>query len=108
MTEFPLESLMCHRDNLEHVLDNLQEGIIAHDLQRRVFFFNREAERITGYSRAEVLGRDCHEAFGTPFCGGRCAFCEPSPDPPASADHSQVPTIPSASSPSPGKPAASR
>ena len=88
MTEYPLESLMCHRDNLEHVLDNLQEGIIAHDLQRRVFFFNREAERITGYDRAEVLGRDCHEAFGTPFCGGRCAFCEPSPDPPESADHS--------------------
>ena len=88
MTEYPLESLMCHRDNLEHVLDNLQEGIIAHDLQRRVFFFNRAAERITGYGRAEVLGRDCHEAFGTPFCGGRCAFCEPSPDPPESADHS--------------------
>ncbi len=88
MTEFPLESLMCHRDNLEHVLDNLKEGIIAHDLQRRVFFFNREAERITGYDRAEVLGRDCHEAFGTPFCGGRCAFCEPSSDPPESADQS--------------------
>ena len=35
MTEFPLESLMCHRDNLEHALDNLKEGIIAHDLQRR-------------------------------------------------------------------------
>ena len=48
MNEFPLESLMCHRDNLEHVLDNLKEGVIAHDLQRRVFFFNREAERITG------------------------------------------------------------
>jgi PAS domain S-box-containing protein len=88
MNEFPLESLMCHRDNLEHVLDNLKEGVIAHDLQRRVFFFNREAERITCYGRAEVLGRDCHEAFGTPFCGERCAFCESSPDPPENADYS--------------------
>ncbi|MBI5578357.1 MAG: sigma 54-interacting transcriptional regulator [Deltaproteobacteria bacterium] len=88
MTEFPLESLMCHRDNLEHVLDNLKEGIIAHDLQRRIFFFNREAERITGYGREEVLGRDCHEAFGTPFCGRRCTFCEPSPDPPENTDYS--------------------
>ena len=76
MTFFPIESLMCHRDNLGHVLDNLKEGIIAHDPQRRIFFFNREAERITGYDRTEILGKDCHEAFGAPFCGGRCAFCD--------------------------------
>jgi len=56
MTSFPIESLMCRRDNLEHVLDNLKEGIIAHDPQRRIFFFNREAERITGYGRNEVVG----------------------------------------------------
>jgi PAS domain S-box-containing protein len=87
MTELPLESLMCHRDNLEHVLDNLKEGIIAHDLQRRVFFFNREAERITGYGREEVLGKDCHEVFGAPFCGGRCTFSESSSDPPETADY---------------------
>jgi len=76
MTSFPIESLMCHRDNLEQVLDNLKEGIIAHDPQRRIFFFNREAERITGYNRNEVVGRDCHQAFGAPFCGSRCAFCD--------------------------------
>ena len=85
MTAFALESLMCHRDNLEHVLDSLKEGIIAHDPQRRIFFFNREAERITGYAREEVLGRDCHAAFGAPFCGAHCTFCDvpaeaPQPD----------------------------
>ena len=79
MSDYSLENLMCHRDNLENVLDNLKEGIIAHDMDRRIFFFNTEAERITGYSRADVLGRDCHEAFGSPFCGERCAFCEDSP-----------------------------
>jgi len=81
MTDLALENLMCHRDNLENVLDNLKEGIIAHDMQRRIFFFNAEAERITGYSRREVLGRDCHEAFGSPFCGEHCAFCGESPAP---------------------------
>lgn len=75
-----LEHLMCHRGNLEHVLDSIQEGIIAHDVARRIFFFNREAERITGYAREEVLGRDCHEVFGAPFCGGRCSFCQSPPD----------------------------
>jgi PAS domain-containing protein len=79
MTDFSLENLMCHRDNLENVLDNLKEGIIAHDMDRRIFFFNTEAERITGYLREEVLGRDCHKAFGSPFCGERCVFCENPP-----------------------------
>jgi PAS domain S-box-containing protein len=79
MTDVSLENLMCHRDNLEHVLDNLGEGIIAHDMNRRIFFFNQEAERITGYRRHEVLGKDCHKAFGSPFCGERCAFKQDSP-----------------------------
>ena len=83
MPDFSLENLICHQDNLETVLDNLKEGIIAHDMNRRIFFFNKEAERITGYSRQEILGRDCHEAFDSPFCGEHCAFCV---DEPALAD----------------------
>ena len=86
MSDFSLENLICHRDNLENVLDNLKEGIIAHDMDRRIFFFNTEAERITGYHREEVLNRDCHEAFGSPFCGERCVFCE---DPPKLAEKSE-------------------
>ena len=80
MSDYPLENLMCHQDNLENVLDNLKEGIIAHDMNRRIFFFNTEAEHITGFTRDEILGRDCHEAFGSPFCGERCAFCDTPPD----------------------------
>lgn len=38
MTAFALESMNCQRDNLEHVLDSLKEGIIAHDAERRIFF----------------------------------------------------------------------
>lgn len=86
MSEFALENLMCHRDNLEHVLDNLKEGIIAHDTNRRIFFFNQAAERISGYSRKDVLGKDCHEAFGHPFCGGLCQFNDHAADMTASSD----------------------
>ncbi len=86
MSGYSLENLMCQRNNLESVLDNLKEGIIAHDMDRRIFFFNTEAERITGYRRDEVLGRDCHEAFGSPFCGERCVFCE---DPPSLSEKSE-------------------
>lgn len=76
--------LVAQQKNLQNILDNLMEGIIAHDLQRRVLFFNRAAEKITGYSREEVLGRDCHLVFGNPFCGSKCSFCSQTP---GSLDH---------------------
>ena len=79
-----LQKILTNRENLERILDNLQDGIIAHDLNRRIFFFNRMAEQITGYSREEVLGKDCHEALGGPFCGEKCSFCGKSP---ALTDH---------------------
>ena len=79
MSEFSLEKLLSNKKNLERILDNLKEGIIAHDVNRRIFFFNHESEKITGYSREEVLGRDCHEAFGAPFCGEHCNFCSDKP-----------------------------
>jgi len=79
MRELKIENILADRTNLEHILDNLMEGIIAHDVQRRVIFFNRAAENITGYSRSEVMGRDCHEVFGSPFCGKRCSFCSEAP-----------------------------
>jgi PAS domain S-box-containing protein len=75
MNEPSLNKIFANRENLERILDNLQDGIIAHDLTRRIFYFNKMAENITGYKREEVIGRDCHEAFGEPFCGSRCSFC---------------------------------
>ncbi len=72
----PLVETIASRENLIRVLDNLKEGIIAHDLQRKIYFFNAEAERVTGYSRQEVLGRDCHDVFDGPFCGSHCSFCD--------------------------------
>ncbi|MDY6791780.1 MAG: sigma 54-interacting transcriptional regulator [Thermodesulfobacteriota bacterium] len=74
MPKLSLEKVLSNQKNLERVLDNLKDGIIAHDLNRRIFYFNREAENITGYSRKDILGKECHKAFGMPFCGGQCTF----------------------------------
>lgn len=74
-----IEQFISSRKTLERVLDNLKEGIIAHDLKRRILYFNKEAERITGYTREEVLGRDCHDVFQGPFCGDRCGFLYQNP-----------------------------
>jgi len=75
-----IDEFISDRKTLELVLDNLKDGIIAHDLNRKIIFFNKEAEKITGYSKDEVMGKDCHEAFGAPFCGEQCSFCGKTPD----------------------------
>ncbi len=71
-----LDALVQTRKNSELILDNLSEGIIAHDLNRQFFFFNRAAEEITGLSREMVLGRDCHAIFPEKFCASHCHFCD--------------------------------
>ncbi|MGC9291674.1 MAG: diguanylate cyclase domain-containing protein [Acidobacteriaceae bacterium] len=43
------------------VLDVMDLGVYIVDLERRITFWNTGAERITGYSRTEVMGRPCRE-----------------------------------------------
>jgi PAS domain S-box-containing protein len=76
MENTDFKKMVAYWENLERILDNLTEGIIAHDPSRRILFFNRSAENITGFSRDEVVDRDCHQVFGGPFCGGKCSFNE--------------------------------
>ena len=71
---------LLDRDNLNLVLDNLKLGVIAHTPERIITVFNKEAEKITGYKKEEVIGKDCHIVFQAPFCGSKCSFCEKTPD----------------------------
>jgi len=79
MSALTIDNLLSNPKNLERILDNLKDGIIAHDLNRRIFYFNKKAEAITGYRREDVLGKDCHDALGGPLCGSRCSFCGSQP-----------------------------
>jgi PAS domain S-box-containing protein len=74
-----LTHTLLDNDNIVLVLENLKLGIIAHTPDRIITFFNKEAERITGYFKEEVIGKDCHIVFKTPFCGDKCSFCDGSP-----------------------------
>jgi PAS domain S-box-containing protein len=71
-----LNAVQQLRRTLGSLLDNLTDGVLAHDYERRIFFFNRAAQKITGYDYSEVIGRDCHEIFTNRFCGGMCSFCQ--------------------------------
>lgn len=75
-----LHALFVTRKNLQLILDNLMEGVMAHTTNRRIFFFNKAAETITGYKREDVLGQDCHDVFPGRFCGGFCDFCKGVPE----------------------------
>jgi diguanylate cyclase (GGDEF)-like protein/PAS domain S-box-containing protein len=57
------------------LLDSLQLGVYLLDRSRRIVFWNRGAERITGYQRHEVVGHLCRENI-LPDCGDDgCGLC---------------------------------
>jgi PAS domain S-box-containing protein len=64
----------AQKRNFDAVLDNLTDGILVHDLSRRILHFNKAAEAITGHRATDIMGRDCHEVFPNGFCGGKCSF----------------------------------
>ena len=86
-----LHALIVTRNNLELILDNLLDGVMAHTSSRRIFYFNQAAERITGYRREDLLGNDCHEVFPGLFCGGSCSFCAGDGDAASEVTRSEVP-----------------
>jgi len=69
-----LTTMLALKNHEEVVLDHFSDGIIVHDAQRVIRWFNKAAERITGYDRDEVVGRDCWEVFPGRFCGEKCLF----------------------------------
>ncbi|MGD8368973.1 MAG: sigma 54-interacting transcriptional regulator [Desulfobacterales bacterium] len=53
---------------LKMILDNLDIGVLTVDRGSHVTFFNTMAEAITGFNRAEVLGKPCDTIFTDDFC----------------------------------------
>jgi PAS domain S-box-containing protein len=43
----------------QRLLDNLNEGVYLLDRNRRITYWNKGAEKLTGYTRSEVLGKSC-------------------------------------------------
>lgn len=53
---------------LKMILDNLDIGVLTVDRGSHVTFFNTMSENITGYDRAQVLGKPCTTIFPIDFC----------------------------------------
>ena len=56
--------------------DQIDLGMFIHDGSRRVLAFNSAAERITGYRKEEIVGRDCRSIFNMNFCDESCSLCK--------------------------------
>ena len=56
------------------ILDSLNEGVFTVDLDWRITAFNQAAERITGVTRQEAIGRPCCEVFRASICENACAL----------------------------------
>ena len=62
------------RASSDMIADCISDGLLVHDLHRRIVMFNRAAEEITGRRRVDVIGRDCHQVFSCGFCSGKCVL----------------------------------
>ncbi len=71
-----LEAFVVQKRNTDRVFDSLSEGIIAHDINKKVFLFSKRASEITGISEKKAMSCECHDIFDAPLCGPECSFCD--------------------------------
>lgn len=69
----PFEGLGSE-DALHRLADVLPDALFTIDVAGRISYWNRAAERITGWSPAEALGRDCSILAGDAVNGCACGI----------------------------------
>ena len=83
-----LEALGATHLNRKRLLDALKDGVVVHDAARRIFLFNRAAERITGLLAQKVQGKHCAQVFAPDgLCGSACPFLEEHDSEPVHRDY---------------------
>jgi diguanylate cyclase (GGDEF)-like protein/PAS domain S-box-containing protein len=60
------------------LFDNLYDGVYFVDVNRRILFWNRGAERLSGYSADEVLDSYCHDDILGHADENGCSLCRES------------------------------
>lgn len=63
-------------EELLTIVDSISDGVFAVDNNLRITFLNRSAQRITGYSEQEAIGKSCKDIFRSNICDNNCALKE--------------------------------
>jgi PAS domain S-box-containing protein len=58
----------------DSILESISDGVFTVDLEWRIMSFNHAAEKITGMTRREAIGKLCSEVFRSSLCGDGCAL----------------------------------
>jgi len=56
------------------IFNSISDGVFTVDRNCVITLFNKAAERITGFSRAEAVGKHCFDIFRTEVCHRQCAL----------------------------------
>ncbi len=75
----PLWGIQFSSQFYEKILDHLHEGVYFVDRERKITYWDDGAERLSGYSAVDAVGRSCFENFlghvdecGRPLCLNGC------------------------------------
>jgi diguanylate cyclase (GGDEF)-like protein/PAS domain S-box-containing protein len=75
--------MMLDRESYSNIFDNLYDGLYFVDRNRVIQYWNRAAERISGFKAEEVVGRSCSDnilthvdAGGDNLCQGMCPLAK--------------------------------
>jgi PAS domain S-box-containing protein len=66
------DELLCEK--LLTIVGSISDGVFTIDLDYKITFLNEAAERITGYSKNEALGKTCADILQTNICDESCAL----------------------------------
>ncbi len=56
------------------IVDSISDGVFTVDPQFTITYFNKAAERITGFRADQAIGKHCFEIFRTEICHTHCAI----------------------------------
>ena len=62
-------------ESFQRIVDNLHDGLYFVDRNRVITYWNKAAERISGFTAAEVVGKSCADNILTHVDGRGCALC---------------------------------
>ncbi|MFO7605874.1 MAG: sigma 54-interacting transcriptional regulator [Desulfurivibrionaceae bacterium] len=67
-----MTSLFCRMS--DRILDSITEGVFTVSQDMEINFFNRSAEKITGISKEDAIGRKCFHVFRSNICQTACVL----------------------------------